>query len=340
VSILAAFFICVIGKHMNDNISGSKLKTDEISQIVRILSQRLTEPSYKYPSVQWVSEYSLIKLLVQVRNELQLSANLSGKYLLKALVESSLATRKIINDVPQGKNPHVVYCLEFGGVPEISSEELLLTTQSDFLKTVICYFSAICHHELTTQIPAYHHIARLKNMGKRSREEHLKVLSLKQEGVGNSLNVKPSLGTLLFTYDGTLYYQTTRDQTLVPGVQEVQFSPTLLARVTTLEQTLLDTLHNPWSCGGPAVVFEAWQNGVPLIDDSLFNEYLCKIGRVDFDLRVGYMLEQFEYDYCSEGLAKRFVNAKKLIKQRNLPLLPLLPKVPGQNKNMEWGLLV
>ena len=325
---------------MGGSTSESDLKTDEITQIVRVLSQKLTEPTNKHPSVQWVSEYSLIKLLGEVRNELELSENKSGKSLLKALVESSLATTKKIDTVPQGKKPHVVYCLEFGGVPEISSSELLLSTQADFLKTAICYFSAIYYHELTTQIPAYHHIAILKNMGKRSSEEHLKVLFLKQEYLEKSLNVKPSLGTLLFSYDGTPYYQTSRDEILMPGVQEVRLSPTLLARITTLEQTLLDTLHNPWSCGGPAVVFEAWQNGVSLIDDSLLNDYLCKIGRVDVDLRVGYMLDQFEYDYCSEDLAKRFVDAKKMVKQGDLPFLPLLPKVPGQNNNTEWGLIV
>ena len=324
---------------MDEKKTNRKLKTDEITKIVKKLSEYLSQPSDRYPSVQWVSEHAIIKLLVKVRNELRITTDISGKFLLEALVESSLATRKLLDKVPIGEKAHVLYCLEFGGVPEVSPVELLLSTQSDFLKTAICYFSAINYHELTTQIPACHHIARLKNTGKQSLEEHLKVLMTKEVLSGESVDFKPVLGTLLFTYDGTPYYKTMRDKSLVPGVQEAQLSPTLLARVTTLEQTLLDTLHNPWSCGGPAVVFEAWENGISLIDGSVLSEYLCKIGRIDFDLRVGYMLEHFEYNF-SDDLDKRFTSAKNLVKQKDLPFLPLLPKVPGQKKNIEWRLIV
>jgi predicted transcriptional regulator of viral defense system len=33
-----------------------------------------------------------------------------------------------------------------------------------------------------------------------------------------------------------------------------------MVRITTLEQTLLDTLHRPLSCGGPPIVIEAWEH--------------------------------------------------------------------------------
>jgi hypothetical protein len=39
-------------------------------------------------------------------------------------------------------------------------------------------------------------------------------------------------------------------------------SPRTWLRITTLEQTLLDTLLQPLRCVGEAVVLEAWENGV------------------------------------------------------------------------------
>ncbi|MFT3882954.1 MAG: hypothetical protein QM703_25270 [Gemmatales bacterium] len=74
---------------------------------------------------------------------------------------------------------------------------------------------------------------------------------------------KPNLlGEWLFTYKGLRYYKTTKENRLVPGIQTRFLNPTSIVRITSLEQTLLDTLHRPLSCGGPAVVMEAWEQGI------------------------------------------------------------------------------
>ena len=56
---------------------------------------------------------------------------------------------------------------------------------------------------------------------------------------------------------GCRRYTTRREAHRVVGVQTRYVNEKSRYRVTTLEQTLVDTLHRPHSCGGPAVVFEA-----------------------------------------------------------------------------------
>lgn len=318
----------------------SALKSDKLSIIVKKLSSKLSKPTPLLPSVEWISESCIIHLLIDARDELNLPKSDTGKEMLNMLTDSSLAKKLVIHDVPSGKNPHVVYCLEFGGVTEISPAELLLSTQSDFSKAAICYFTAIQHHELSSQIPSHHHIAKFKKMDRLSAKERLPFLQ-KHNNNSNTYNIKkPSLGTLLFHYEDTPYYETSRDNSLAPGVQEVLLRPSLLARVTTLEQTLLDTLHKPWSCGGPAVIFEAWENGTPLIDEKLLLSYLKKINRFDVDLRVGYMLAQFNPSLKKTELTIRFTSAKKYATQNNVSSLSLLPNVPCNTYNEAWGLYV
>jgi len=321
-----------------ENKSTSKSK--KLSFIVRNLSEKLKRPTPLLPSVEWMSESCIKHLLIDVRDEFHLPRSDTGKELLNMLIESGLAKELEIKDVPLGKDPHIVYCLEFGGRPEISPAELLLSTQSDFSKTAICYFTAIQHHELSSQIPSHHHIAKLKPMSRLSEKERLAFLK-KQDNNPNTRDIKnPSLGTLLFHYEDTPYFETSRDRNLVPGVQEVLLRPSLLARVTTLEQTLLDTLHKPWSCGGPAVVFEAWENGVALIDEETLLSYLNTINRFDVDLRVGYMLSQFHPSLEKTELTNRFKLAKEYVTSNNILSLSLLPDVPCNTYNDEWRMHV
>ena len=89
--------------------------------------------------------------------------------------------------------------------------------------------------------------------------------------------------------------------------------------MTTLEQTLLDTLHKPWSCGGSSVVFEAWERGVPLLDEERTAEYLMKIGRFDLTRRGGYMLDNNNYSPVDPKLCKLLNAAKTKVKKGEMP---------------------
>ena len=248
-----------------------------------------------------MSRRSLIHLLGEIRSSSGVPKTLSGVKMLNTLVDCNLARKLRIDSVPVGKSPFSIYCLDLGDVPTITPMELLVATQSDFKKTAICYFTAIQYHELTTQVAPHHHIAVFKNHPP-------------SRVVSSQTGDPPSLGTQLFTFEGTPYYVTMRDRLLIPGVQTVRIASHFQMRVTTLEQTLLDTLHRPWSCGGPSVVFEAWERGTPIIDDARLAQYLSALPHPDLTRRVGCLLEQNGHAVVDTGLKQMLLEAKRRAK--------------------------
>ena len=167
--------------------------------------------------------------------------------------------------------------------------ELLQAYHSD---GVICYFTAIASHSLSTQQPVHHHIAiphiatPTKNYVGSTVPKSTKRLA------ATSRN---PLGTLLFTYDGTPFYKTSREKRFLPGVQSRYIGPTAVIRITNLEQTLLDTLHRPLACGGPAVVFEAWDQGLKRMNEERLADYLVSMDHRPVAQRLGYILDDLDY---------------------------------------------
>jgi predicted transcriptional regulator of viral defense system len=151
----------------------------------------------------------------------------------------------------------------------------------------ICYFTAIAFHSLSTQPPVHHHIAIPTENYVRST-----VPKETKHRVATSRN---PLGTLLFSYDGTPFYKTSREERLLPGVQLRYIGPTAVIRITNLEQTLLDTLHRPLACGGPRVVFEAWDRGLKRMDEDRLADFLVRMDRRAIAQRLGYILDDLDY---------------------------------------------
>jgi len=303
--------------------------------IMAKLTERLKEPSAELPNVRWLSEYHLRCLLLAVAESADAPSTLSGRKLLRTLVDSKLARQLPPGDFSDDSKSPAIYSLEIGGTPSISPIELLQATQPSYQKTVICYFTALEHHELTTQETPHHHVATLKKTTKRPQPETLTGQTPAEKSVGES-----SLGTRLFRYQDVPYYVTQRDLALMPGIQTVRISPSCQVRMTTLEQTLLDALHKPWSCGGPAVVFEAWERGLPLLEDARFAHCLMSIGRTDFTRRAGYMLEQFDHSTADNDLLALLSDAKDKVRSGAVPTIPLLPDVPSKTLNETWGLYI
>ena len=302
-------------------------------RILAELSERLQKPSADLPNIQWLSESRLKRLLVDVRKAAKAPSTLSGVKLLQMLIDSKLAKMLNLDECPSTKQAHNIYCLKLGSMPPISPVELLQTTQVSFERSVICYFTALEYHELTTQETPHHHIASLK---KTTGQKGATQLQFASEQTGPS-NRTPYLDTLLFNYQDVPYYVTYRDARLIPGIQTVHLSSTCQVRMTTLEQTLLDTLHKPWSCGGSSVVFEAWERGLPLLDEARTAEYLLKIGRSDLTRRVGYMLENNNCSAVDPQLGKLLNEAKANVKKGQMPTIPLLPDVPSKSLDDTWG---
>jgi len=299
------------------------------------LTKPLRAPSEDVPNVRWFTEHRLRCLILDAAREAKAPSTLSGSTLLRMLIDSklahSLSSEKF--DWPEGTKPYAIYSLEFGDIPSISPIELLQITQASYWRTVICYFTALAYHELTTQEVPHHHVATLKEPFRRQQNE----ITPNQTANEKSTSAR-SMGSLLFRYQGVPYCVTQRDPALMPGIQSVRFSPSCLIRMTTLEQTLLDSLHKPWSCGGPSVIFEAWERGLPLLDDARLAYCLKMIGRNDFTRRTGYMLEQFGYVATDHALQLLLADAKAKVKRGTEPTLPLFPDVPSSHRNTTWGI--
>lgn len=186
--------------------------------------------------------------------------------------ESSARTRFYSLDIAKTPSSHV------------SPLELL---QAYHANGVVCYFTAIAFHSLSTQAPVHHHIAIPTDSYVRApvptRTKRHRVVS------------RNPLGTRLFSYDGMPFYKTSRERRLLPGVQLRYVGATTVIRITNLEQTLLDTLHRPMACGGPPVVFEAWDQGLKRVHEDRIADYLGSMDHGPLVQRLGYMLDDLDY---------------------------------------------
>jgi hypothetical protein len=196
---------------------------------------------------------------------------------------------------------------------------------------VVCYFSAINYYELTTQVVAHHHVARLNPP--RAKNSLATVDATKPAGEAVERN---PLGTEIFHFEDVGYYLNKRDASLVPGIQFRVVSPRCWLRITTLEQTLLDALVQPVRCGGEAVALEAWETGVKQIDADRMGEHLAKIQRDDLDRRVGAVLEMIGANVAASTLGQRLNAVRDRLITEAIPEIPLLAGFEFPELNQTW----
>lgn len=189
---------------------------------------------------------------------------------------------------------------------------------------VLCYFSAIELHDLSTQPAPHYHVAL-----KRAESKTTGVKAARQREADRP----HPLGTKEFSSGGVDFYVTRRDATNLRAVQRRQLNPHCVVRVTTIEQTLLDCLHRPHSVGGASVVFEAWENAAQRVLPEKILALGNEIGDRALLRRVGYMLERFFPHAAAIAQARQEVGT--------LPdgVFPsLLPGIPFSHVNKKWGL--
>jgi predicted transcriptional regulator of viral defense system len=198
---------------------------------------------------------------------------------------------------------------------------------------VVCYFSAIDYYELTTQVVAHHHVARLNPP--RSKNSAAPIDATKASVAGEGVERNP-LGTEIFHFEEVGYYLNRRDVSLVPGIQFRVVSPRCWLRITTLEQTLLDALMQPVRCGGEAVALEAWETGIKQIDADRMGEHLAKIERDDLDRRVGAVLEMIGANVAASTLSQRLNGVRDGLITEAVPEIPLLAGFEFPDLNKTW----
>ncbi|MBL8869228.1 MAG: hypothetical protein JNK90_05510 [Planctomycetaceae bacterium] len=299
------------------------------------LNQKLAAPTTEWPTVRCWTEPALNRIFKQVRDELikeDLKSSLSHASLLDWLCKLRLASSLPL----EGES---AYLLEMGANAEtdVPPMELLMARKPS---GIICYFSAVAFHELTTQIVEHHHIAELRTPSNNSTSERPEIDAPEKtkSPTPSVASVPRGLGELLFRFQGVPFYSTRRSSRLVPGIQMRSYGPRTQVRITTLEQTLLDTLYKPFHCGGPEVVFEAWQEAKTShrINEKRLLQYLQAMNYPATSRRVAVMLELVGSTPCNE-LQHYLQNTLDTIDRQSAHAhISLLPGIEYQNLNQTW----
>jgi hypothetical protein len=300
------------------------------------LNQRLAVPLSEWPTVRCWTEPSLNAIFRQVRDELageDVRSELPHSSLLEWLCCMHLASRIPVDCKTAS------YLIEIGASikADVDPIELLMAYRP---KGIACYFSAVAFHALTTQLVEHHHVAELspQRAGPESERTEKSAAQATARQSGTKQHTPRRLGTLLFRFQGVPFYSTRRSARLVPGVQTRAYGPRARVRITTLEQTLLDTLYKPFHCGGPEVVFEAWREGISWqrIDEERLVAYLRAMNYPATARRLGVMLELVGFVPGAE--LRRFLDDCKGAIERTSPhaCISLLPGVTYQRLNAPW----
>lgn len=199
---------------------------------------------------------------------------------------------------------------------------------------VICYLGAASFHELTTQVPTFYHIANLRPPTPDNTPDEVQ----SSETSSNQTDQKRDpLGSFGFRFDDSDYYTTSRDESTIPGWQTRTRGPRTNLRITTVEQTILDTLWQPLKFGGESIAFEVWERGVQVWNPDKMAKHLGTINRQDWIRRVGAMLSLLGVKV--EGDLKELLQKSSLnLSGHEIPLA-LLPDLPATNLIKEWGIL-
>ncbi len=300
-------------------------------EVLAKFSEIFSAPSSEILSTRCISRTLLLKHLVRIRDELQFPGykRISGKKILLHLERSKIV--HLIETIdPNISEPKKEFYL-LGLTSDKSTVDPIELLQALEPKGVICYFTALEFYGLTTQLPSHHHIAKLLE---RPNEQKGKTDHSTESSSKNRLF--DPLGKKAFIYEDTPFYVTNRTKNLVPGIKERYLNEKTKYRITTLEQTVLDTLHKPLSCGGPSVVFEAWENAIEGVKSETILDYLTKIDNLALSRRAGYMLDIMNYE-ISDDLHTFLKSAKDAIRGNHAEApISLLPGLNYSQINQEW----
>ena len=299
-------------------------------------------------------ETNLIARISAIKKELgaqgiNVSALPSSHALVEQLQRIGLATPLEAGPGSTGRPPKF-YRIEIGADRGSKPTDVSEILQAYLPRGVLCYSSALRYYHLTSQTFSFQHIADITSTnddGASGRKGSAAVESEQPsvEAPGAEMKRGPAkarnaLGVLRFVFDGMACYTTRRHPHTMPGIQERVLSPRARLRITTFEQTLLDTLHRPFYCGGPAIVFEAWQQHPEKLNPSKLTQLLAAIGNDTLTRRTGLMLDNLEYA-LEPGLAGFMSEVLgRIDRKEGRNLLPLLPGLPYTSLNEKWMLLV
>lgn len=301
------------------------------------LNAHSATPTADWPTVRYWANPAFQSLCRRVRAELAgqgLESDLSNKALLEWLAGLGLA-REIAAD---GQSFHLI---EIGAAAVVPDPLELLMAERPH--GVICYFSAVAFHSLTTQPARHHHIAEVRAAAPKAEadDEAEEPVTPDRPPPIRRTSAVPRLGRLLFRFGDQPYYATRRNARLVPGVQTRAYGFRTQLRITDYEQTLLDMLYKPFHCGGPEVVLEASQrtlHGLDRPDEDVLADYLKRMDYPAITRRLGAMFDLIGSPFPPEDKLQRVLDEARANIDRESPFarISLLPGVPYTNLNADW----
>jgi hypothetical protein len=295
-----------------------------IEAVLSLLADELRSPNEERPSTRLFVRASLTRLLLRLNKRASGPAKVTGTQLLSELQDSGLARTLDLDDAASRVPRNRFVLVGFGGDPDSVSPLELLQVHAP--RGTVCYFSALMVHELTTQTVAHHHIA--------IPVEAPPSLHERPERVEESTK-PPPVGDWQFTFRGTPFYTSRRDVRYLADGQRRDLDRKSWFRVTSLEQTLLDTLHRPMSCGGLTVVFDAWESASALVRGDRLVQHLRLSRDSRLARRVGYMAAQAGLPVANDvhALAKRWGGFDG-------PAVSLFGGIPYTSLDRRWNLRV
>lgn len=206
--------------------------------------------------------------------------------MLATLREAGVARPMPVETVSPRWGSEWLWCIGLGITPdEVTPPEILQAIEPS---GALCYQSAIEVHGLTTQLATVHHIARARP----TQAKAPGTIAASAASAATAVAAPPPLGRPLFNWRGAGYFVAKRDPRYFTDVERHRIAQFAWFRVTTLEQTLIDTLHRPGHCGGLDVVFECWESAAPRVDAERLARVVLSIGDELLNRRVGWMMEQ------------------------------------------------
>lgn len=312
----------------------AKWSAETQNALLTAILGRFSEPSSTSLNPACVTESTLYRLLGELSPSVLRSGG-SKAAILDWLLQVGLLSRVPV-EYQDGESARRTRFYAFDTRKGVSSSptpfEMLQAYDPD---GVICYFSAIAFYALSTQTVVHHHVATLKDAAQVDASHVARTEASAARGPLRRAERNP-LGTSLFAYGGVPYYQTSRLRRLIPGVKLRYIGPTAVIRITTLEQTLLDTLHRPLNCGGPSVVFEAWEQALPSLSEMRLIEHLDAMNHPQTIQRVGCILANLNYEPGPKLAAVLDNCVRKLDPADESQYRQLLPGVKYENLRMPW----
>jgi len=316
-----------------------KIVTLRWEAFLKALADNITDPSPDRPTVRCWTRISLIKLFSEIKKQTKLPSTFpDSPEIIEHLINIGWA-HPINIDVTQTRasRSKEFYLLDIGAAHGTNVDPLeLLQAYSPY--GVICYFSALAYHSLTTQLATHHHIADIYKPSTALKSGYLFSSIKKTDGPLISKR-KLSLGEHLFNYQGIPCYIIQRSSALIIGIQTRILGPRTNIKITTLEQTLLDTFNKPRYCGGTSVIFEAWDEGMARLDKNILNDYLLRIDSSLLMRRVGAMFDLLNFDPSLE-LKTTLEKSLEFSDQYSMTAIPLLPGLEFQALNKKWQVLI